>query len=88
LPNLHETDRVEISRGVSPAWLTNAGHLSVAVAGHLDVTRAAALGSIYLALGSDDMLLAAKRRGSSVRTARTGWFATCGPVLSYQLLRT
>jgi hypothetical protein len=64
---LARADRIDFSRGVSPPWLTNAGHLSVAVADHLDESRAAAIRSIYVALGGDETLLAGKRSGSDPR---------------------
>lgn len=64
---LARADRIDFSRGVSPPWLTNAGHLRVAVAGHLDESRAAAIRSIYLVLGGDETLLAGKRSGSDPR---------------------
>jgi hypothetical protein len=63
---LASADGIAFSRGVSPAWLTNRGHLSSAIADHPDAARDAALRSIYLALGGD-ALLVGKRSGSDPR---------------------
>jgi hypothetical protein len=64
---LARADGIDLRRGVTQAWLTNAGHLSVVIADHLDESHAAAIRSIYLALGGDETLLAAKRSGSDPR---------------------
>lgn len=64
---LARADGIEFSRGVSAAWLTNKGHLSAAVASHLDAAQAAAIRSIYTVLGGDETLLASKRSGSDPR---------------------
>jgi very-short-patch-repair endonuclease len=58
---------VVFSRGVSPAWLTNRGHLSGAIADQLNAACDAALRSIYSALGGDETLLVRKRSGSDPR---------------------
>lgn len=64
---LARADGIAFRRGVSPAWLTNRGHLSGAIAGHVDAARDAALRSIYSALGGDETLLVRKRSGSDPR---------------------
>jgi hypothetical protein len=64
---LARADGIVFSRGVSPPWLTNRGHLSGAMADRLDAAREAALRSIYLALGGDETLLVGKRSGSDPR---------------------
>jgi hypothetical protein len=64
---LARADGIDFRRAVSPPWLTNAGHLSVEVAGRLAESRAAAIRSIYLGLGGDETLLAGKRSGSDPR---------------------
>ncbi len=64
---LARADGVVFSRGVSPAWLTNRGHLSNAIADHLDAEHKAAIRSIHSALGGDERLLVSKRSGSDPR---------------------
>ncbi len=64
---LARADGIVFSRGVSPAWLTNRGHLSGAIADQLDAASDAALRSIYSALGGDETLLVRKRSGSNPR---------------------
>jgi hypothetical protein len=64
---LARADGIVFSRGVSPPWLTNRGHLSGAMADHLDAAREAGCRSIYLALGGDETLLVGKRSGSDPR---------------------
>ncbi len=64
---LARADGIDFSRGISPPWLTNKGHLSAAVAAQPDAARAAAIGSIYTTLGGDETLLAGKRSGSDPR---------------------
>ena len=64
---LARADGIAFSRGVSPAWLTNKGHLSAAAVGLLDPSHATAIRSIYTTLGGDEALLVSKRSGSNPR---------------------
>jgi hypothetical protein len=64
---LARADGIAFTRGVSPTWLTNKGHLSVATVGLLDSSRANVIRSIYASLGGDETLLARKRSGSDPR---------------------
>ncbi len=64
---LARADGIEFDRGVSPAWLTNKGHLGDVAESHIDAARATAIRSTYSTLGGDEALLAEKKAGSDPR---------------------